>query len=81
MSSVKLHWLSLSSLSDETDRHQMIAGNEIIDEQDHTRAISFFARPGVIITGYASGSVIAQYLSIDMTHRFNIEAVEAARER
>jgi hypothetical protein len=30
----------------------------------------------VLLIQYVSGLVIAKYLSIDMTHKFNIEAVQ-----
>ena len=57
--------------------HQAMAGNEMADEQIQTETISMPALFRVILAGYVMGSVMAQYRSRLMTHRFKIEAVEA----
>lgn len=55
--------------------HQTIAGKLIALEQIQTAAINNAARFLVIRIGYENGSVIAQYLSNEITHKFKMLAV------
>lgn len=72
--SVNVH-LNAGIGSSLTARHHTIAGKLIALEQTHTAAIKPTARFLVIRIGYENGSVMAQYRSSEITHKFNIEAV------
>lgn len=50
-------------------------GKLIAPEHTQTAAINAAARLRVIRIGYVNGSVMAQYRSNDITHKFNMEAV------
>lgn len=52
-----------------------MAGKLIALEHTHTAAISAAARFCVIRIGYEKGSVMAQYRSNEITHKFKIDAV------
>lgn len=56
-------------------RHHTMAGKLIAPEHTQTAAISAAARFRVIRIGYENGSVMAQYRSSDMTHKFRMLAV------
>lgn len=55
--------------------HHHSPGKLIAPEHTQTAAINPAARLRVIRIGYVNGSVMAQYRSNDITHKFNMEAV------
>lgn len=64
-----------------TARHHNMAGKLMAPEHIQTAAIRAAAFFRVIFMGYEKGSVMAQYLSNDITHKFRMEAVENRTSR